>query len=92
MEEPAGGFCTSLSLLAQLGKGPSSTVVPVCWVVCKLIVRDSRCPEENVVLINGRRNEAAREVPAVAGGWGSAGKRIPPGGLIRHCCSSPAGP
>lgn len=28
--------------------------------MCKVIVRDSHCPEENVVLISGRRNEAAR--------------------------------
>lgn len=48
--------------------------VPVCWAVCKLIVRDSHCPEENIVLIIGRRNEAAREVPTVTRGWGKAGK------------------
>lgn len=73
---PAEGFCPSLSLLAQQGKGLPLIVVPACWDLCKVTVRDSHCPEEHVVLVSGSRNEAATEAAAVMGGWGGAWKRM----------------
>lgn len=57
-------------------EGSAPVMVPACWDLCEVAVRDSHCPEEHVALISGRRNEPATEVAAVMGGWGRAWKRM----------------